>query len=131
MVRIVALTDGTTVEINGASIPTLQAGDHYDTVLAQGSYIESNAGHKILVGQFSQSHGVDGVVNGDPAFTIVPPLDNFLSRYTVAAAALPTTTSEFTQQGYINVTVPTTATASFAWAEMAPHTPITLDRHPQ
>ena len=85
--RFIAGTDGTEVRVAGALVATLDRGKFHEMVLVNRSEIVSN--HPIQVAQYANSSTFDSTT-GDPTLMIVPPVEQFLSSYTVAA---PTTTA--------------------------------------
>ena len=76
--RILAAKNSTVVKINGATVATLNSGGFYETVLTSRSQIE--ASEPVLVAQYSPGQTFDGVVS-DPFMMLVPPSEQFLSRY--------------------------------------------------
>ena len=101
--RVVAATDGTAVTINGQQAAVLDAGDFYETVLTGASSITTS--QPALVAQYSNGSSFDGVTS-DPFMMLVPPYEQFLTRYTVA-----TPDSGFATN-YINVAATTAAVGS-------------------
>jgi outer membrane autotransporter protein len=89
--RAVATEDGTTVSVNGAEVATLNAGEYYEARVAGG--IELVGSKPILVAQYLVGQSAAGA-NTDPAMTIVPGADQWLSSYVFAtpsgAADFPT-----------------------------------------
>ncbi|MBX7155276.1 MAG: IgGFc-binding protein [Candidatus Kapaibacterium sp.] len=100
--RIAAYFDSTSIFINGK----------YDTLLHSGNFIQFyvdsalvvTSDKPILVGQYQESSGL-GVVqfgdkrNGDPFMAFIPPVDQFMSTYTVISPTL----QDFTEH-WINIT---------------------------
>jgi hypothetical protein len=78
LVRIVARRDGTHVTFSSPSLtcPVLNAGERCDVVVSSDVAIEAD--QPILVGQFLTA--ISGL--GDPALTFVPPIEQYLDRYT-------------------------------------------------
>jgi outer membrane autotransporter protein len=78
VVRVVATADGTEVRANGNLVATLDTGQFWEGRVAGG--LELTATGKVLVGQYliGQSQAGD---NTDPAMTIVPGQDQWLSSY--------------------------------------------------
>lgn len=96
--RIVASADDTTVKINGQDVgAALNRGQFDETILAAPSQIQADK--PVLVMQYSNSSSYDGAT-GDPFELIVPPSDQFLTRYTVWTPA-----SGYSN--YVNVVAPT------------------------
>ena len=97
--RFLAATDGTTVRVDGETVATLDAGQYHEQILTDASVIEATS--PILVAQFANGSALSGNP-GDPFMMLVPPYEQFLSSYTVAAP------SEGFEQSYINITAPGT-----------------------
>lgn len=91
VVRVVATEDNTEVRANGTLVATLNAGQFYEGRVAGG--VELTANNKILVGQYLIGETQAGA-NTDPAMTIIPGKDQWLSSYVFApplgAANFPT-----------------------------------------
>ncbi len=97
--KIVALEDGTEIttqpNVNNQPVQyntdqscnrTLNAGDSCLIETSESFIVLSSAGHPVLVGQFlvgQDYHGVDGQSSsvGDPAFILVPPVEQFRYDY--------------------------------------------------
>ena len=108
-VQVVADTDGTVVTVDGVTVATLDAGQSYQAELMTaggntGTLVTTS--NPALVFQYLTNgqypYGAT-TVSGDPASLLVPPYQQFLSRYTVTTPA-----TGFVVNG-INVTVPTAA----------------------
>src|SRR5690606_32176951 len=82
--RILSGTAGTTVNIDGALVATLAAGEFYETSLASGTYHRINTNNPVLVGQFAKGGTVDGTVS-DPFFALVSPDDQFITNYIISS----------------------------------------------
>ncbi|RYE12218.1 MAG: Ig-like domain-containing protein, partial [Sphingobacteriales bacterium] len=65
--RIMAQTNGTIVNINGAAQPILNQGQFIETILGSNSYNRITSNLPVLVGQYSRSSEADNVVS-DPFF---------------------------------------------------------------
>ncbi len=98
--RFLAQTNGTTVNVNGVPVATLNAGQFHETILASTTYNRITSNQPILVGQYSRSSEADNVTS-DPFFALVPPDEQFLNAYTISAgtANIP--------NNWINITSPT------------------------
>jgi hypothetical protein len=85
MVRIVAGTNDTQVTFDppGPLCPVLQAGSHCDAFVSGDVRITTN--EPALVAHYLTSNSGSDQTTGDPAMTIVPPVDRFARRYVVAA----------------------------------------------
>ncbi|QEL14866.1 fibro-slime domain-containing protein [Limnoglobus roseus] len=103
LVRVVAATDDTDVLIDGVPV-TLDRGEVYEHKLTAAAAI--TASHPVLVGEYSFSSAVDGG-RADPFFALVPPTDQFLAAYTVAAP----TTLNFDRH-FVTIVVPTAQAGS-------------------
>src|SRR5262249_16005763 len=73
--RFLAATDGTTVNVNGTVVATLNRGQFYETIIAAPAQITSS--QPILVAQYANGTSFDGVT-GDPFMMLVPPIEQFL-----------------------------------------------------
>ncbi|MFN7176818.1 MAG: autotransporter-associated beta strand repeat-containing protein, partial [Thermaurantiacus sp.] len=82
--RAVATQDGTEVRVNGAVVATLNTGQFFEGRVAGG--IELTANNPILVGQYLIGQSQAGA-NTDPAMTIVPGQDQWLSSYVFSPPA--------------------------------------------
>ena len=102
--RIVASQDGTDVQVNGASVATLNRGQVHQQIIQGNSTITSN--NPILVGQYSNSTSFDNAPNADPFEMIIPPLEQFQNAYTVSTPASGFVTN------VINVVAPDSAVGS-------------------
>lgn len=98
--RFLAASDGTEVLVNGEHVATLSRGQVHQRVLEGPSHVL--ASKPILVAQFSNGQSFDGHV-GDPFMMLIPPYEQFLSRYTIATPA-----SGFAGH-YVNVVAPASA----------------------
>jgi outer membrane autotransporter protein len=78
VVRIVATADNTQVQINGTQVASLNAGQFYEGRVVGG--LQLTATNPILVGQYLIGSSQGGE-NTDPAMTIVPGADQWLSEY--------------------------------------------------
>ncbi|GAA6118197.1 carboxypeptidase regulatory-like domain-containing protein [Acidovorax sp. FG27] len=107
LVRILADADGTTLEVDGAVVKTLAAGEFYEIENAESLQIK--ASKPVLVGQFMKGSTITtGGSLGDPAFTYINGIDQVLSDYVFTA---PTNLSPY-QENYLNVAIPTPALAT-------------------
>ncbi|HEX5024051.1 MAG TPA: Ig-like domain-containing protein [Agriterribacter sp.] len=98
--RFLASANGTTVEVNGTIVATLNKGQLFETVLTTASQIKSN--NPILVAQYSNSSSFDGVTS-DPFMMLITPYEQFLGNYTFSTPA-----SGF-RGNYVNVVAPAAA----------------------
>jgi hypothetical protein len=98
--RIVAATDGTQLSINGAVVATLNRGQVHQRTLQGPATL--TATQPILVAQYSHGATSDGAV-ADPFMALVPPSEQFLTRYTLA-----TPPSGFDRH-FLNVVLPDAA----------------------
>ncbi len=95
--RFMASENATVVSINGVpQVPTLNKGQFLERVLTTQAVIESDK--PILAAQFANGSGFSGNP-GDPFMMLVPPLEQFLAKYTV------TTVSGYVAH-FINVVAP-------------------------
>lgn len=76
--RILASEDNTEILIDGVNVITLNKGEFLETTLTKSSIITSSS--PTLLTQFSASSSFDGVTS-DPFMMLVPPSEQFLSKY--------------------------------------------------
>lgn len=98
--RFLASTNGTTVEVNGTIVASLNKGQLFETILTTASQIRSN--NPILVAQYSNSSSFDGVTS-DPFMMLITPYEQFLGNYTFS------TPSAGFSGNYVNVVAPAAA----------------------
>ena len=98
--RVLAATNGTTVNINGVPAATLNRGQAHQQIISGSSVITSN--EPILLAQYSNGTTFDGVTS-DPFMMIIPPHEQFLAGYTV------TTPSSGFNINFINIAAPAAA----------------------
>lgn len=94
--RFLASENSTVVMINGIAQAPINRGQYLERLLTAQSVVESNK--PILVAQYSNGSGFSGNP-GDPSMMLIPPLEQFLAKYTV------TTVSGFTAH-FINIIAP-------------------------
>jgi outer membrane autotransporter protein len=80
--RAVATDDATELRVNGTVVATLNTGEFFEGRVAGGITVDGSK--PILVGQYLIGQGQAGS-NTDPAMTIVPGADQWLSSYVFAA----------------------------------------------
>lgn len=105
--RFMASENGTTVNVNGSPVATLNAGQFYETILSSTSEITSN--NPIQVMQYSNGSSYDGA-NADPFDITIPPYEQFLNSYTVTTE--PNGADPAITNNYINVVAPTSEVGS-------------------
>ena len=98
--RFLASVNGTTVNVNGAPVATLNRGDFHETIRAGASTVTAN--EPIQVAQYSNSSTVDSVTS-DLFMMLIPPFEQFLGDYTVSTPASGFTTN------FVNVVAPDAA----------------------
>jgi hypothetical protein len=81
LVRVVATADNTQVTVDGALVATLNAGEFYEYSLAANSGSTVQATSPVLVAQYLK--GGQGALT-DPAMSLVPGSDTWLSEYRLA-----------------------------------------------
>ena len=82
--RFLAQTNGTTVEVNGTLVATLNRGQVHERQITGRAVII--ASQPILVAQFSNGSSWDGVTS-DPFMMLIPPYEQFLADYTITTPA--------------------------------------------
>ena len=105
--RFLASEDDTTVQVNGATVATLNAHAFYETTLSAASVITSDK--PIFVTQFSNGSQYDGA-SADPFSVTIPPSGQFLNSYTVTTE--PDGADPAITANYINVVAPTSEVGS-------------------
>jgi hypothetical protein len=98
--RFLASQNATTVQVNGATVATLNRGQFFETVLTTASQVISDK--PILVAQYSNSSSFDDVTS-DPFMMLIPPFEQFLGAYTI------TTPASGFSQNFVNVVAPNAA----------------------
>ncbi|MAS54435.1 MAG: hypothetical protein CMJ44_07395 [Pimelobacter sp.] len=79
--RMIAGSDATEVLLDGVPVATLDRGETYEAVIDGAHRWEATA--PVMLAQYSNSSDFDGVVS-DPFMMLVPPVEQFLSLYTVS-----------------------------------------------
>jgi hypothetical protein len=104
--RILASADTTTVKVNGSAVGMLNRGQLHEQVIDAPARI--TADKPVLVMQYSNSESFDGDLDfkGDPFQMMVPPVEQYLSSYTVS------TPPEPFPRNFINVIAPSAAVGS-------------------
>jgi len=80
LIRVVAATDGTVVQYNGATVATLNAGQFFDFNGGTGGIVTSSSPVEVMEFLTSQSTH-SGTTPGDPAISWIPGVDQWLSDY--------------------------------------------------
>ncbi|XP_023931656.1 IgGFc-binding protein-like, partial [Lingula anatina] len=88
VVRVVGSTDDTAVDITGVSRLLLNRSEFFEFKVLKDAPVYVNASKPIMVLQFTQSQGTDGL-ESDPYMMVVPAIEQFSSSYTIATANLP------------------------------------------
>ena len=83
LMRILALNDNTTINLNGKSWRTIGKNAHADTLIRDPVVVEASGA--ILVGEYAHT-SMCGNCNGDPFLAIVPPIDQMYNSYTFYAS---------------------------------------------
>jgi uncharacterized protein (TIGR02145 family) len=83
--RILAAEDATIISINGTVVTTINAGDHYETVLT--GYNSINTSKATMVAQFAKGQGCSGGTIGDPFMMLLLPREQYLTNYTIINVA--------------------------------------------
>ena len=79
--RLLASVDNTTLQINGATVATLNRGEVHEQIIEGAA--EVTADQPILVAQFSNGSTFDGV-SADPMMMLITPHEQFRSEYTIS-----------------------------------------------
>ena len=86
LMRVIATADNTEVKVNGAVVATLAAGQFYEFNLAGGTGAKIEASNPVMVAQYLIGQGAgDGQTNTDPAMSLVPGANTWLSKYRLSA----------------------------------------------
>lgn len=81
-IRVLAASDDTEVTINGTEVQ-LQRGEFHEQIVDEPAYITSD--RPVLLAQYGHSAKYDGPAGiGDPFMMLVPPVQQYLTAYTVA-----------------------------------------------
>jgi hypothetical protein len=105
--RFMASKNGTTVDVDGSAVATLNTGQFYETILTSASTITAN--NPIQVMQYSNGSSFDGA-NADPFDITIPPTEQFLNSYTVATE--PSGADPNITQNYLNIVAPNSEVTS-------------------
>ncbi len=108
-IRVLAAHDNTHVTINGAAVATLKRGQFYEGVYKTAAYIIAD--RPVLVAQYAQGLMTSGNP-GDPSMMLIPPYEQFLTRYPAVIAPDITFTAH-----YINVVAPVAAVGAITLDE--------------
>ncbi|MFN3781750.1 MAG: IgGFc-binding protein, partial [Candidatus Kapaibacteriota bacterium] len=91
---------------------TLSQGSFYEGILDKPHYILANK--PILVGAFKKTCGTNSLNLGDPFFTIMPPVEQYLEEYRIInVQVLDSNNSRVYQEQFITVILPRTSFESF------------------
>jgi hypothetical protein len=107
--RVMASKNGTTVDIGGSTVATLNAGQFYETILSSASTITTN--NPVQLMQYSNGSSYDEA-NSDPFEITIPPTEQFLNSYTVATE--PDGADPAITQNYLNIVAPTSEVSSIS-----------------
>ncbi len=102
IIRIVADKDGTAIKINAVTVATINAGEFYQANLTGFNMI--NSSKPVMVAQFAKGIKCSGDITGDPFMMLIPPLEQFLTHYTIINHAF--------ASNWVNVIAPDTAIGS-------------------
>ncbi|MCX6244355.1 MAG: hypothetical protein NTU98_06575 [Bacteroidetes bacterium] len=83
--RIVAADNGTDILINGTLVTTINAGDHYDTLMT--GYNAISTSKATLLAQFAKGETCAGGLLGDPFMMLILPREQYLKNYTIISVA--------------------------------------------
>ncbi len=120
-VRVVAQTDNTTVQINGATVATLNTGQFYSSPNPFNQPASISADKPISVAQFALTANCSdrsgGSSLGDPDMVILNPIEYSIKNITVYSS-----TREAITEQYLNVLIKTASVSSFLINGRAPTT---------
>lgn len=80
--RIVSNDDANEIRINGIAVTSINAGDYYEAELTGNNYITSSK--PSMLAQFAKGDQCSGGY-GDPMMMLIPPLEQFLTNYTISS----------------------------------------------
>ena len=98
------------MDVDGASVATLNAGQFYETILTSASSVTAN--NPIQVMQYSNGESYDDA-DADPMDITIPPTEQFLNSYTVTTE--PDGADPAITQNYLNIVAPTSEVSSIDW----------------
>jgi hypothetical protein len=107
--RVLASQNGTSVNINGLNVATLNQGGFVELTLTASSQIQAN--HPVLVAQYSNSSTYDAQPLADPSEMQLQPLERYCDQYVLApdnAVAGPA----FFDISFFNLVAPAAATGA-------------------
>ena len=81
MIRVIAGFDSTVVKVNGAVVTRLQTGTFYQFMAGVASYVETSK--PAMVMKYEQTAIADVSMPGDPDMTVVQPMENMSTFYTI------------------------------------------------
>ena len=105
VIRVYAGTDGTTVNVNGALVATLNQGAFYETSRTTAAHIVTNS--STMVAQYAKGCRAEGDPNtcfGDPFMLTVPPTEQWAARFDAVVPLL-----DASYQHYLGIVAPTSA----------------------
>ena len=91
LMRVIATADNTSVEVNGAVVATLAAGQVYEFNLNGGTGAKIEASNAVMVAQYLIGQSGSST-NTDPAMSLVPGANTWLAKYRLSA---PTGSQDF------------------------------------
>ncbi len=112
-IRILAANNNTQLVINNVTVATLNAGQFYEVPLR--TALAVTATDRILVAGFKQSASGNGG-NGDPFMAVIPPAEQFLTRYRFVSVqgkqstnggGVGNQTSDAFTEHYVSIVIPT------------------------
>ena len=103
--KFMATEDDTIVQVNGATVATLDAGEQHQQLVVGNAQIEADKA--IFVAQFANGTTFDNRL-GDPFMMMIPPFEQFQTGYTVSTPA------EGFAQNHVNLVVPDSAVGNVA-----------------
>lgn len=80
-IRVLAGYDNTVVQVNSVTVATLQAGTFYEMVISTEASIVTSEPSMVSGYKCSSSRVGNNVAIGDPFLAVIPPVEQYLSRY--------------------------------------------------
>ncbi|KAI8501455.1 hypothetical protein Bbelb_207260 [Branchiostoma belcheri] len=108
--RIVAASDGTTVDVTGHSSRLLDSGEVWELDVPSNTYQAITSSQPVMVLQYCKGQTADGMET-DPFMMYIPPVEQFAADYTFAT--VDAVGAVFTN--YVNIVIKTSETAGLTY----------------